>query len=46
MQLVIKSINNKMIVHGNQRGDNMVRVINSGLPVYRAIYGDGIGDVV
>jgi hypothetical protein len=43
---VIKSLNNKMIVHGNQRGPTMVRVINSRLPVYRATYGDGLGDVV
>ncbi len=35
-----------MIVHGTQRGPTMVRLINSRLPVYRATYGDGIGDVV
>ncbi len=35
-----------MIVHGTQRGPTMVRVINSRLPVYRATYGDGLGNVV
>ncbi len=37
---------NKMIVYNTQRGPTMVRVINSRLPVYKAIYGDGLGDVI
>ncbi len=35
-----------MIVHSTQRGPTMVRVINSRLPVYRATYGNGLGDIV
>ncbi len=35
-----------MIVHSTQRGPTMVRSINSRIPIYRATYGDGLGDIV
>jgi len=35
-----------MIVHSTQRGPTMVRAINSRIPIYRATYEDGLGDIV
>ncbi len=35
-----------MIIHSTQRGPTMVRAINSRIPIYRATYEDGLGDIV
>ncbi len=41
-----KVISNKMIVHYNHDKPTNVYVVNSRLPVYRAYYGDGLGNTI
>ena len=42
----MKNIYNKMIIHYNHDKPTSVYVVNSRLPVYKAYYGDGLGNCI